>query len=71
VRDLRPGLPRLAETDGHRLFAALHLPTCALPDFNVPSLYSCMTFPTVLMPLVDELVFAVVFLGVLSFALGI
>src|ERR1039458_6471379 len=29
VRDLRPGLPRLAETDGHRLFAALHLPTCA------------------------------------------
>src|ERR1035437_8806401 len=27
--DLRPGLPRLAETDGHRLFAALHLPTCA------------------------------------------
>jgi hypothetical protein len=30
-----------------------------------------MTFPTVLRPLVDELVFAVVFLGVLSFALGI
>src|ERR1019366_3434792 len=29
VRDLRPSLPRLAETDGHRLFAALHLPTCA------------------------------------------
>src|ERR1035437_694665 len=41
------------------------------PDFNVPSLYSCMTFPTVPIPLVDELVFAVVFLGVLSFALGI
>ena len=29
MRDLRPGLPRLAETDGHRLFAALHLPACA------------------------------------------
>src|ERR1035438_4063955 len=46
-------------------------PVPPLPDFNVPSLYSCMTFPTVPMPLVDELVFAVVFLGVLSFALGI
>src|ERR1035437_10677996 len=29
VRDLRPGLPRLAETDGHRLFAPLPLPACA------------------------------------------
>jgi hypothetical protein len=46
-------------------------PEPPLPDFNVPSLYSCMTFPTVPMPLVDELVFAVVFLGVLSLALGI
>src|ERR1035437_4084614 len=46
-------------------------PVPPLPDFNVPRLYSCMTFPTLPMPLVDELVFAVAFLGVLSFALGI
>jgi hypothetical protein len=41
-----------------------------LPDFNVPSLYSCMTFPTLPMPLADELVFDVLLLDVLFFAAG-